>query len=89
MRSEVIVLLHPGIEILLEFLNSCIDLFPQNQPLGFFVDGLVEPLANPVCLRALILGFAVLQVIENQEQLTIVLIGSAPKIRAFVSQNSK
>lgn len=63
MRPLGVVAIRPGIQVALQFLHSVVDLLAKGYGVEFVLDGLVEPLLNPVGLEMLGLGPAVVDII--------------------------
>ena len=87
MSSRCVILHEPLIEIALQILYTCIDLFPECDAVKFIENRFVESLAEPIGLRILHLRLRVLNVIDRQEQLVVVSIRPPRELRAPIRQD--
>ena len=77
MRSPMIVLDQPGVEIGLQLLDRAIDLLAERYTVELVEHGAMEALADAVGLRALGLGAAVIDVLDRQVELVFVALVAA------------
>ena len=85
MRSDLVVIDQPGIEIGLQLVDHTIDLLAEGNPIELVQDGAVKALADPIRLWALGLGAAVVDVLDREIELVFVALGAA-KLGAAISQ---
>lgn len=60
MRPPVVVVLQPQVQVVLQILQSLVQLLAKDDGVKFLLDGPVEPFSDAVGLRAAHLGFGVL-----------------------------
>jgi len=65
MRPLIIIALHPGVQIGLQFFDSHIDLLSEGKRVKLILNSLLESLADAVGLGMLGLGLCVINVIEG------------------------
>jgi hypothetical protein len=87
-RPSAVVVGYPGIEIGLQFLDAAIDLLAEGDAVELVEHGAMEPLADAVGLRALGLGFCVIDVLDRQVELGFVPLWAAAELGAAVSQDA-
>ena len=85
MRSAIVVFDQPGVEIGLQLVDRAIDLLAERDPVKLVQDRAMEALADSVCLRALGLGAAVIDVLDRQIELVFMALGAA-KLGAAIGQ---
>ena len=88
MRSDLVGVDQPGIEIGLQLVQRAIDLLAEGDPIELVQDGAVKALADAVGLRALGLGAAVVDVLDREIELVFVALGAA-KLGAAISQDAR
>ena len=88
MRSPMIVLDQPGVEIGLQLLDRAIDLLAERYTVELVEHGAMEALADAVGLRALGLGAAVIDVLDRQVELVFVALVAA-ELGAAVGQHAR
>ena len=88
MRSPIVVFDQPGIEIRLQLIGRVIDLLAERDPIELVQDSAMEALADSVCLWALGLGAAVIDVLDGEVELIIVALGAA-KLGAAIGQHAR
>src|SRR5580658_3749466 len=88
MRSDLVVVDQPGIEIGLQLVDHTIDLFAERDPIELVQDGAVKALADPIRLWALGLGAAVVDVLDREIELVFVALGAA-KLGAAIGQDAR
>ena len=64
MGAASVILIHILIQIDLQSLKVGIDLLPESHPIELIEDRLMNPLTDPIGLRALGLGLCMLNVVE-------------------------
>ena len=69
MGPRLIVVLDPSIQIGLQFVDRTIHLLAERNTVELIEHGLVEALADAVCLRALGLGARVIDVLDREIEL--------------------
>ena len=74
MGTASIILIHILIQIDLQGLKVRIDLLPKSNPVELISDRLMDPLTDPIGLRALGLGFCMLNLVELKIQLVRMFI---------------
>ena len=89
MGAVGIILDEPLIQILLKLIQCPVDLLSEGDLVKLLKDCLVEPFADPVGLRALGLGFGVLDIIDGQVQLIIMTIKPATVLRTAIGEDPK
>ena len=89
MCPTVIVPIHPDVQILLELLHRQVDLFPEGDAVELVLDGLVEPLTDPVGLGMPGLGLRVVDVVKGQKQLVVVSVRLAAVLGSPVCQDAQ
>ena len=89
MRTVMIVVHDPRIEIGLQFFECRIDLLAEGHLIKLLQDGLVEALADAVGLRVIRFGLGVFNVIHRQEQFVIVLLDSAAVLGAPIREQAQ
>ena len=66
MGPLLIVFGDPRIKVGLQLINGAVDLFAERHPVELIQDSAMEALANTVCLWALGLGAAVIDVLDRE-----------------------
>ena len=66
MRSVHIVILYPGVQVGLEFIQRVIHFSPEGNLVKLVQDGFMEAFANAVCLRMSRLGLGMLYAVYAQ-----------------------
>ena len=84
-----VVVIKPLVKISLQLLDGFVEVFAERDLIKFLQYGLVEPLANAVGLWVFDLGLCVVNVVDGQEQLIVVLVGSAAEFRSPVGQDAQ
>ena len=79
MRSPIIVLIQPGIEIGLQLADAAID------PTDLVQDAAMEAFADAVGLRSLGLGTAVIDILDRDIELVFMALGAANSVLRSVS----
>ena len=74
MRSDLVELAHPEIEVALQLLDRRVDLLAEGDLVELVEHGLVETLDNSVGLRALGLGSGMVSVLDRQIELVFVAV---------------
>jgi hypothetical protein len=87
MRSFLVVLAQPGVEVALQLFETATDFALKGDPLELVEHGLVKTLDDAVGLWALHLGAGVIDVLYRQVELVLVALGSAAVFAAAVGQN--
>ena len=72
MRTVVVVVIQPVIQVRLDLLDRSVDLPAKRDLIKLLQYRFVEPLADSVRLRVAHLGFRVLDVVEREIELVIV-----------------
>src|SRR5215467_6864764 len=67
----------PRIKVGLQLVDRAVDLFAERHPVEFIQNGAMEALADSICLRALGLGAAVIDVLDRKVELVVVALGAA------------
>jgi len=62
----IIVIIEPSLQILLQLVNSIVDLSAKSYPLKLIQHRLMKPLTNTITLRTSRLGLAVIDVLHSQ-----------------------
>jgi hypothetical protein len=75
----LIVACYPKIEIELQRVHRVIDLLAERDAIELVEQGLVEPLADAVGLRALHLSSSVMDVLNGEVELILVPVMSVPR----------
>ena len=88
MRSLVVVVDEPSVEVSLQLVDRQVDLLTEGDPVEFVKDGAMKALANAIGLRAFSLGAAVVDVLDGQIELVIVALGTA-KLGAAIGQHAR
>src|SRR5256886_17247743 len=88
MRSPLIVVDEPGVEVALQLVDRLVDLLAEGDPVELVQDGAMEALADSVRLWALGLGAAVIDVLDREIELVIVALGAA-KLGAAIGQHAR
>ena len=86
MRSPIIVVDEPTIEIGLQLVDCVIDLLAERDPIEFIQDSAMKALADAVGLRALGLGAAVIDVLDGKVELVFVALAAA-ELGAAIGQH--
>lgn len=84
MRTRFVVLLDPGVEIDLQFIDCPVDFLSERNPIELIEYGSVEALAG---LRALGLGARVIDVLDREVQLVFVMLGVAAILGTAIGQH--
>ena len=77
MRAQFIIFFHPAIEVGLQLGDRPVQRFSERHTIELVEHGLVETLANSICLRPLRLGARVVHVFDRQIELILVMLGVA------------
>ena len=85
MRSDLVVVDQPGIEIGLQLVDHTIDLFAERDPIELVQDGAVKALADSIRLWALGLSAAVVDVLDREIELVFVALGAQNSVPRSVS----
>ena len=85
MRSPIIVVIQPGIEIGLQLADAAIDVFAERNPTDLVQDGVMEAFADAVGLRALGPGTAVIDILDRDVELVFMALGAANAVLRSVS----
>lgn len=89
MGAFIVIQRQPFVQVFLQFLQCAVQLFAEHDLIELIQNGLVETLADTVCLRMSGFGFCVVYVIDGQIQLVIVLFNFAAVFGASVSENTQ
>ena len=87
MRPDLVVLGKPAVEVALQFVDAAVDLLAEGDLVELVQDGLLEPLADAIRLRALRPGSRVIHVLDGQVELILVPLGTAAELGAAVGQD--
>jgi hypothetical protein len=88
MRALLVVLLHPPIEIDLQFLQCPIDRLPKRDPIDFIQHGLAEALVDPVGQGMPRLGPRVVDVSHSQIPFVFMALGCAAVLGPAVGERA-
>ena len=83
-----VVMMHPLVEISLQLLDGFIKVLSECDLIKLLKNGFVEPFANAVGLWMLDLGLGVINIVDGQEQLIIMFIGSTAIFRAAICHDA-
>lgn len=86
MRSFVIVVLNPAVQVGLQLIKGSVDLLPEGDLVKLLLDRAVEALTDAGGLRAVGLCPRMINVIDGQVQLVVVPLRPAAELGATVSQ---
>ena len=89
MRSLSIVGIDPFVHIGLQLLQTVIELAPERGGIELVLNGLMEPLADAIGLRALDLGASVINTFQVQIQRVFVVFPVAAVFAASIGQDSQ
>ena len=89
MRTLRVVVIHPAVNIRLQFFQSLIHLFAKGNLIKLIEDGFVEAFADTVGLRRFDLCFRMVNVFDRQVKLVFVMLPIAAVFRAAISQDSQ
>src|SRR6516225_2720897 len=78
----------PRIKVSLQLVDRAVDLFAERHPVELIQNGAMEALADAICLRALGLGSAVIDVLDREVELVFVALGAA-KLSAAIGQHAR
>ena len=82
MSSFIVVVIDPLVQIFLKLLHGVVKFFTERNLVELLQDGLVEPLADSVCLRGFNFRFRVVDIIDSQIQLIVMRLGAATVFRS-------
>ena len=85
MRSPIIVVIQPGIEIGLQLADAAIDLVAECNPTDLVQDAAMEAFADAVGLRALGLGTAMIDILDRDIELVFMALAAANSVLRSVS----
>ncbi len=85
----MIVVIKPGVEVCLHFLQRIVDFLPEGNGIELILNSPVKSLANSVGLRASGFGLAVINVLQGLIKLVFMVLPSAAVFRSSVGQNSQ
>src|SRR5262249_2565117 len=88
MGPLLVVFGNPSVKVGLQLVDGAVDLFAERHPVELIQYGAMEALANTVCLWALGLGAAVIDVLNGKVELVFMALGPA-KLGAAISQHSR
>lgn len=89
MRSLVVVVAHPLVEVCLQCLDGLIEFLAECHLVKLLQNRLVEAFADCVGLRAFRLGLGVVDVVDGQVQFVGVLFGPAAVFGSAVSEDAQ
>ena len=84
MRARFVVRRHPNIEIILQLVDGSI---AERHAIELVEHGSMEPLADPVGLRAVGLGPGMIDVLDGEIELVVVMLGVAAILGATIHQH--
>ena len=88
MGPVLVVLGDPRIKVGLQLVDRAVDLFAERHAVELIQDGAMEALADSICLRALGLGAAVVDVLDCEIELVFMALGAA-KLSAAIGQHPR
>ena len=77
MRPVLVVFGDPCIKVGLQLVDGAVDFFAKRHPVELIQDSAMEALAGSICLGALGLGAAVIDVFDREVGLVFVALGAA------------
>src|SRR5215469_12095406 len=88
MRPVLVVFGDPCIKVGLQLVNRAIDFLAERHPVELIQNSAMEALANTVCLWALGLGAAVIDVLNGEVELVFMALGPA-KLGAAIGEHAR
>ena len=89
MRSLLVILTEPSIDILLQFVKRPIDLSPKGHPVELIEHGLVESLADAVSLRMSGPRPGVVDVLQVKIELVLMMFSGPAVLCSPVGENAQ